>query len=87
MRIATFAFGLLVVSSLPAFAYTQEDANACTPDVMRLCQQAIPDQNRITQCLYQHRSEVTPACYAVYKRFARDHKGRSRVTTGASTEQ
>jgi type II secretory pathway component PulL len=62
--------GLFVVSALPALAYTysQADADACTGDAMRLCGQAIPDQQRIIQCLYQKRKQLTPACYAVYER-------------------
>ncbi len=70
MRITIVAAGLVLALATPAFAYTQEDANACTNDVMRLCQQAIPDQARITQCLYQHRNQVSRACYAVYKRYS-----------------
>jgi hypothetical protein len=70
MRQTCAVIGLLIASALPAFAYTQDDANACTNDVMRLCQQAIPDQARITQCLYRHRNQVSPACYAVYKRYS-----------------
>ena len=78
MRVATLAAGLLLASALPALAYTQADANACTNDVMRLCSQAIPDQARITQCLYRHRKQVSPACYAVYKRYSH---GKSRTYT------
>ncbi len=74
MRIAIVAAGLMLASALPALAYTQADANACTNDVMRLCQQAIPDQARITQCLYRHRHQVSPACYAVYKRYSREQR-------------
>jgi hypothetical protein len=70
MRIAGLAVGLVLLSALPALAYTQDDANACTNDVMRLCSQAIPDQARITQCLYKNRNRVSPACYAVYKRYS-----------------
>lgn len=78
MRIASLAAGFVLASSLPALAYTQDDANACTNDVMRLCQHAIPDQARITQCLYQNRRRVSPACYAVYKRYS---QGKGRADT------
>jgi hypothetical protein len=70
MRIASLAAGIVLASALPALAYTQQDANACTNDVMQFCGQAIPDQARITQCLYQNRKRVSPACYAVYKRYS-----------------
>ena len=29
---------MMITAPLPAIAYTQEDADACTPDAMRLCQ-------------------------------------------------
>lgn len=77
MRLAPLAFGLLLASSIPAFAYTQADANACTNDVFRFCQQAIPDQARITACLFKNRHNVSPACYAVYQRHSRETVGRS----------
>ena len=66
------AVGLFAASAFPAFAYTQADANACTNDAFRLCGSAIPDQQRIIQCLYQKRQQLSPACFAVYKRHAHD---------------
>ncbi len=59
---------VVMTAPLPATAYTQEDANACTPDAMRLCQQAIPDVTRITQCLVQKRRQLSPACTVVFNR-------------------
>ena len=59
---------LLTMVSLPAFAYSQEDADACTPDAMRLCQNAIPDVTRVTQCLVQNRQRLSPACSSVFNR-------------------
>jgi type II secretory pathway component PulL len=83
MRMSSLAFGAILSVVLPVFAsaqqnYSQEDANACTNDVYRFCQQAIPDQQRITACLYQHRNQVSPACYAVYKRYSQANKGGHR---------
>ena len=71
------ALGLFVASALPALAYTysQADADACTGDAMRLCGPAIPDQQRIIQCLYQKRKQLSPACYAVYVRYSRAPHG------------
>ena len=86
MRIASLAAGLVLASALPAFAYTQQDANACTIDVMRLCQQAIPDQQRITRCLYQHRKQVSPACFAVYKRYSKENKRATHAGSRYSDE-
>ena len=65
----TFCAALLtVVMIAPAFAYTDEQVQACTPDVMRLCADAIPDQGRITQCMIQKRKQVSATCMLVMKR-------------------
>ncbi|HEY5676170.1 MAG TPA: hypothetical protein VIR81_05275 [Myxococcales bacterium] len=69
MRLASvLALGLLVTSPA-AFAYTQEEVNACTPDAMRLCQAAIPDAHRVGDCLYHARRQLSPACAAVFARY------------------
>jgi hypothetical protein len=57
-----------VMAPLPAIAYTQEDADACTPDAMRLCQSAIPDANRVAQCLMANKQQLSPACTSVFNR-------------------
>jgi hypothetical protein len=49
----------------PALAYSQADADACTPDAMKLCSKVIPDKAKITSCLQQNRSQLSPACSAV----------------------
>jgi hypothetical protein len=40
--------------------------SACTPDVFRLCWQVIPDINEIVACLKLRRSNLSPACRAVF---------------------
>jgi hypothetical protein len=52
----------------PALAQSQEDQAACTPDVMRLCQQNIPDQSRIVACLVRSRLQLSPDCSRVFNR-------------------
>ena len=59
---------IMITAPLPAFAYTQEEADACTPDAMRLCQNAIPDANRVAQCLVQNKQQLSPACTSVFNR-------------------
>jgi hypothetical protein len=58
----------LAMAAGPAFAQSQEDQAACTPDVMRLCQQDIPDQGRIVACLVRSRLQLSPACTGVFNR-------------------
>ena len=43
LKLSAIALVLTMMAPLSAIAYTQEDADACTPDAMRLCQKAIPD--------------------------------------------
>jgi hypothetical protein len=57
-----------IMAPLPAIAYTQEDADACTPDALRLCQNAIPDVNRVAQCLIANKQQLSPACTGVFNR-------------------
>ena len=66
--LSAIAFLLTIAAPLPTFAYTQEDADACTPDAMRLCMEAIPDENRVAQCLVKNKAQLAPACAAVFDR-------------------
>jgi hypothetical protein len=67
-KLSAIAFILMITAPLPAIAYTQEDADACTPDAMRLCQHAIPDESRVTLCLVQNKRQLSPACTLVFQR-------------------
>ncbi len=57
-----------IMAPFPAMAYTQADADACTPDAMRLCQNAIPDPGRVAQCLIEKKQQLSPACTSVFNR-------------------
>ncbi len=70
---AFFAAGILVsalagVNAAAAADYrgTQDQQQACTPDVMRLCSDSVPDVNRIVTCLRRNRSNLSPACGSVF---------------------
>jgi hypothetical protein len=45
---------------------SEEDRNACTPDVFRLCSKFIPDATQIAICLQQRVRFLTPECRAVF---------------------
>jgi hypothetical protein len=63
-KLSAVAFiAMMITAPLPAIAYTQEDADACTPDAMRLCQQAIPDESRVALCLVQNKRQLSPRLY------------------------
>jgi hypothetical protein len=65
------ALGLaLSIGWLPAegYAYTAEEQQACTPDAMRLCGAYIPDVDRITACMIQNSSQLSPECGRFFRR-------------------
>jgi hypothetical protein len=68
MKKLSFIMAVLAIAASPALAQSQEDQAACTPDVMRLCQQDIPDQTRIIRCLVRSRLQLSPACTGVFNR-------------------
>ena len=45
----------------PAAAQPSDAADRCTPDVMRLCNEFIPDADRIVVCLKAKRRQLSPA--------------------------
>lgn len=74
LRSSRFQLGLMIVSALavslwPAAseAYSPEQEQACTPDAMRLCSAHIPDVDRITVCMIQNKSQLSPACRAHFR--------------------
>jgi len=46
----------------PAAAQASDAADRCTPDVMRLCNEFIPDADRIVACRKAKRRQLTPSC-------------------------
>ena len=59
---------IMITAPLPAISYTQADADACAPDVMRLCASAIPDVSRVAFCLAHNKQQLNSACAAVFNR-------------------
>ena len=67
LKLCAIASLLAIIAPLPGLAYTQEDADACTPDAFRLCQHAIPDADRVASCLADNKRNLSPACKIVFK--------------------
>jgi len=65
----------------PAFAYTPEQQQACTPDAMRLCGEYVPDVERITACMIARKSQLSPEC----RQFFRPGPERERSPTRRPT--
>jgi hypothetical protein len=63
------AAALFVVLTLQNCAFAQEteqQRQACTPDVFRLCGAYIPDHDRIAACLRGSGQRLSAPCYAVF---------------------
>ena len=45
---------------------SQQQQDACKPDVYRLCKDFIPVTDKIVSCLQQNRSKLSPACRKVF---------------------
>jgi hypothetical protein len=60
---AAFLATLLVSGGVrPAAAQASDAAERCTPDVMRLCSEHVPDADNIVECLKSKRRQLTPSC-------------------------
>jgi hypothetical protein len=45
-----------------AYAQAVDVRQACTPDAMRLCNQFIPDEAKITSCMMAKKRQLSPEC-------------------------
>jgi hypothetical protein len=54
-------FFIGIAAASPARAQG-DAADLCTADVMKLCQEYIPDADRIVRCLRSKRSQLSAAC-------------------------
>lgn len=55
-----------IAGAAPAKAQDKA-AELCTPDVMRLCNEFVPDVEKITACMQKKRRQLSPECAAVFK--------------------
>jgi hypothetical protein len=74
VRCGKFQFGLMLATALvvlmgPAAGqgYTPEQQQACTDDAMRLCGAYVPDVDRITICMIQNKSQLSPGCRVYFR--------------------
>jgi len=71
---------LLIVAAgtKPGAAQASDAAERCTPDVMRLCNEFIPDADRIVACLKAKRRQLTPSCLTALQPSGGKSKRRHR---------
>lgn len=55
---------MILSGAAPALAETPEGRQACTNDAFQFCQDAIPDRERVFNCLAAHKDTISPACRA-----------------------
>jgi hypothetical protein len=69
---------MLLATSAMADDYrgTEADQMACTPDVFRLCESAVPDVDAIVACLTAKQSQLSPACAKVFGPASRERAKR-----------
>jgi hypothetical protein len=87
LKLCAVASLVTILAPLPALAYSQQDADACTPDAFRLCQQAIPDADRVAQCLAMKRMQLSPACKLVFSRPATAASQPATITGQAPAQR
>ena len=74
---AAAGLALLFVAA-PASAQAPDAADRCTPDVMRLCSEFVPDADRIVVCLKQKRRQLSPSCLTALQPAGSKSTGKSK---------
>ena len=64
---------------------TPQQQQACTPDVMRLCNQFIPDVAKISVCMAHNRANISQACRDAFP-VAHTRKRATHHTTHHSSD-
>jgi hypothetical protein len=59
------AIVLALSAGTVALAETAEEQQACTNDAFALCQNYIPDRNRVFSCLVENRNQLSVPCHTV----------------------
>ena len=72
--------GIAVVAGPTAASAQQANAEeACTPDVMRLCYDAVPDRGKIVACMRSKRGQISLPCRQAMGQGARVSKKKRRA--------
>jgi hypothetical protein len=76
LLVATIAAG----GTKTAAAQSADAADLCTPDVMRLCSEFVPDADRIVVCLKAKRRQLSPRCLSALSpgKSGAPHKAKKR---------
>jgi hypothetical protein len=73
MQMPIAAVFALLALAIPAQAQpTPAQRQACEQDAFRLCEHAIPDEERVRQCLIKNMRRLNPVCRSAFR------KGKAR---------
>jgi hypothetical protein len=68
-KLPLIALALAFFAATPAEAQpTPAQRQACEQDAFRLCNDAIPDEQRVRQCLVRNMRRLNPACRSAFHR-------------------
>jgi len=70
----TLASSPAAAQAQPQGQWTPEQRAACEPDAMRLCNQYVPDVQKISACMAHYRRYLSAACRKVFD----SQRGRSK---------
>lgn len=88
VSIYIMSIGLITLSVCLQPVMADDVREACTHDAFRLCNDLIPDEQRVRDCLAVHTKNLSPLCKTAfvteksetYHRDDRYHDGRTRYT-------
>ena len=63
--LAPFILAACFISPAGAAIDMEQARQACMPDVIRLCNNDIPDRERIEACLRRESRYLSPACHSI----------------------
>ena len=76
------AFFALAPVAASAAEGSQDEQNACMNDAFNVCGHAIPDRDRVAQCLSQNVSRLSAPCRTVMLRYSRPAAAsRAKITS------
>src|SRR5262245_30275801 len=80
LAVTIAGIGVTVPASSQENRGTWEQQMACTPDVWRLCGDAVPDVSRIVACLRQNTPQLSSNCRAVFESSAQQQQANRGPT-------
>jgi hypothetical protein len=79
-----FLFVALATATDTTPAKAQSAADLCTPDVMRLCQDHIPDADKIVACLKAKGRQVSSGCRTAMRKTTAAERASYLTTQGTA---